>query len=298
MRIAAVVVTHNRPRLLHQVIDALHAQTRAVNALFVIDNASGAETQALLCNMRDVTALRSDVNLGGTGGFRLGMERALTGGFDWIWLLDDDAIPRPVALQVLEQSLARLPSSTGAVCGMVREFGDIALVHRRRFTAMLGLERSIARSSYQGSAVQIDTGSFVGFMVSATAIAAIGLPDPAFFLAYDDTEYSLRLKRHGFSLWLVPGSIVDHMRVPAGRLRATVFERRHYFNIRNRIIVRKEYAGHRRLAGWLGCLVGIAIWLRSQGSFQGRTLRILLQALADGWHARMGGYPTSLIRLD
>lgn len=298
MRIAAVVVTHNRPALLRQVIAALLAQTRRPDVIYIVDNASRTDTQALLARMRDVVVLRSEVNLGGTGGFTLGMERARAGGCDWIWLLDDDAIPRAHGLEKLEQALLDLPSTTGAVCGTVREFGDLALMHRRRFTNLLGIESCLPRGAYDAPPVEIDTGSFVGFLASTVAIEAIGLPDTAFFLAYDDTEYSLRLKRAGFDLWLIPDSIVDHMRTTESRLRSTMFERKHYFNIRNRIVVKKKYATFNTLSAISGCLFGIALWMRSKGRFRLYTLRILMRALSDGYSARLGGYPPSLIRLE
>ncbi|MBC7514620.1 MAG: glycosyltransferase [Herminiimonas sp.] len=298
MRIAAVVVTHNRPALLRQVIAALQAQTRRPDVIYIVDNASRTETQALLARMRDVVVLRSEVNLGGTGGFALGMERARAGGCDWIWLLDDDAIPRAQGLETLEQALLDLPSTTGAICGTVREFDDIALMHRRRFTNFLGIERCLPREAYETRSVEIDTGSFVGFLASTAAIEAVGLPDTTFFLAYDDTEYSLRLKRAGFDLWLVPDSIVDHMRTAEGRLRSTTFDRKHYFNIRNRIVVKKKYAAFNTVSALSGCLFGIALWMRSKGRFRLHTLRILIRALADGYNTRLGGYPPSLIRLE
>lgn len=298
MRIAAVVVTHNRPALLRQVIDALQTQTRRPDVVYIVDNASRTETQALLARTRGVVVLRSEVNLGGTGGFTLGMQRARAGGCDWIWLLDDDAIPRAEGLEKLEQALLDLPSTTGAVCGTVREFGDLALMHRRRFTNLLGIERCLPREAYHTQPVEIDTGSFVGFLASTVAVEAVGLPDTAFFLAYDDTEYSLRLKRAGFDLWLVPDSIVDHMRAAEGRLRSTMFERKHYFNIRNRIVVKREYAIFNNLSAFSGCLFGIALWMRSKGRFRLYTLRILMRALADGCNARLGAYPPSLIRLE
>ncbi len=298
MRIAAVVVTHNRPALLLQVIKALEAQSRLPDAVYIVDNASRTETQALLAKVHDVVVLRSEINLGGTGGFTLGMERARAGGCDWVWLLDDDAIPRADGLEKLEQALLDLPSTTGAVCGAVGEFDDLALMHRRRFTSLLGIENCLPREAYGSRPVEIDTGSFVGFLTSVAAIDAVGLPDTAFFLAYDDTEYSLRLKRAGFDLWLVPDSIVDHMRTAEGRLRATVFERKHYFNIRNRIIVKRQYATFNNLSALAGCLFGIALWMRSKGRFRLYTFRILLKAIADGYNTRLGSYPPSLIQLE
>ena len=294
VRIAAVVVTHDRPELLQRVINALHAQARPCDRIFIVDNASGTVTQALLEPLTGLTVLRSDINLGGTGGFTLGLKRACAEDYDWIWLLDDDAIPRLDALAELENALCHVPGRIGAVCGTVREFGQVATMHRRMFTPLLGREATVSTTDYAEPMVAIDTGSFVGFMVKATAVASVGLPDPAFFLAYDDTEYSLRLKHAGFGIWLIPSCIVDHMRTATGRLRSTEFGPKHYFNIRNRIVVKKRYARLPGLAGMSAWLFGLGLWLRSPGRFQRHSWRILARAVSDGHHGRLGRYPRAL----
>jgi GT2 family glycosyltransferase len=298
MRIAAVVVTHNRPQLLKQVLAALRGQTRVPDRVVVVDNASDEPTRTLLAQSAGLTVLRSDTNLGGAGGFALGIEHACAAGFDWIWLMDDDAIPRPDALAWLEQAVDGAPLATGAVCGAVREFGDIAMVHRRYYGERSAIERVLPRQAYRKQAVPVDTASFVGFMVAAQAVEHVGLPERDFFLAYDDTEYSLRLRRAGWAIWMVPTSIIDHMRATRGRLRSGPFGRKHYFNVRNRIVVARRYASLPALAAGAAALYGALLWLGSAGRFRPGAFRIFLRAIADGMACRLGGYPADLARLE
>lgn len=300
MRVAAVVVTHNRPDLLQQALAALRLQTRPLDAIVVVDNASDAASAARLGRPDDVTVLRSDTNLGGAGGFALGMAHAFAAGHDWIWLLDDDAIARPDALARLFDAFDALggPSAdVGALCGTVREFGDIALQHRRRYHHATGLERALPLASYAGAPCRTDTASFVGLLVSATAIARAGLPEPAFFIAYDDTEYTLRLGRAGLAIWLAPASVVEHLRERRGRLRAGPFGSKHYFTIRNRIAVARGYASLPLAPTGVGITFALALWLASGGLFQRGALRILLRAIGDGVRGRLGAYPEALARL-
>lgn len=297
MRVAAVVVTHNRPELLLQALAALHLQTRPLDAIYVVDNASLDAGAARLDGKHGVTVLRSDVNLGGAGGFALGMARAFQDGHDWIWLLDDDALARSDALARLLDALDGPAKDAAALCGTVREFGDIALQHRRRYHLLTGLERPLPRQAYLGPPCRAATASFVGLLVSSAAIAQAGLPEPALFLSYDDTEYSLRLGRAGLPIWLVPASVVEHLRERAGRLRAGPFGRKHYFTIRNRIAVARSYASLPALAAGVALLFALALWLASGGAVQRDALRILLRAIRDGLHRRLGPFPDELIRL-
>jgi GT2 family glycosyltransferase len=297
VRVAAVVVTRNRPELLLQALAALQLQTRPLDAIYVVDNASDAASTARLGRPAGVTLLRSDVNLGGAGGFALGMAKAFEAGHDWIWLLDDDALARPDALARLLEALDGPAQGAAALCGTVREFGDIALPHRRRYHLPTGLERPLPRRAYEGPPCRTDTASFVGLLVSSAAVAQAGFPEPALFLSYDDTEYSLRLARAGLPVWLAPASVVEHLRERRSRLRAGPFGRKHYFTIRNRIAVARAYASLPFLATGVALLFALALWLASGGCVQRGGLRILLRAIGDGLYRRLGPYPDELVLL-
>lgn len=296
MRIVTVVVTRDRPQLLQQVLAALQAQHRQPEHVVVVDNGSGPETGAVLARQPGLEVLRTAGNLGGAGGFALGMRHALAGGCDWIWLLDDDAVPRPDTLERLAKAFmpAGAVAAPGAVAPAVFEFGGLALAHRRRYHLASGIERAVAPADYCRAAVEVDTASFVGLLVSARAVAACGLPDAALFLSYDDTEYCLRLRRAGWPLWLAPGSVVDHLRAPAGRMRAGPINARHYYNLRNRVVVARRHARLPLLAGSVATLTGLGLWLGCRGRFRKSAWRIVRQALADGWAGRLGPCPAFL----
>lgn len=295
-RIAALVVTRDRPQLLLRVLQALHAQQRRPDRLIVVDNASGAATSVALaaCTGMGMEVVRSDVNLGGAGGFALGMRHALAGSCDWLWLLDDDAVPRPDALALLAGALGGPASGAGAVAPAVREFGALAPVHRRRYSLWSGLEWSLGPGHYARACAAVDTASFVGLLVAARAAVPAGLPDADLFLSYDDTDYCLRLRRAGWPLWLVPASVIDHLRSPEARMRAGPIGPRHYFNLRNRIVVARRHARLPRLAAGVATVTGLLLWLGCRGRFDRGATRIALRALTDGWAGRLGGYPALL----
>src|SRR5207342_2644258 len=102
-RVAVVIVTYNRADLLDRMLDGLAAQTRPADAVFVIDNASGDHTAEVLNNRLDLPlhVTSSQTNLGGAGGFHLGMRQAFEAGYDRIWLMDDDVVPAEDCLEVL-----------------------------------------------------------------------------------------------------------------------------------------------------------------------------------------------------
>ncbi len=239
--VTAVVVTRDRPALLNLCLSALVKQTRVLQRIIVIDNASGTETKTVLANWENADVFVLAENSGGAGGFAEGIKQALTHATDWIWLLDDDAIPESDCLACLMSAVPKLPQQAGAVCGSVWEFGRLALRHRRQFKPS-GFEHAVHGDNYAKNRVEIGTASFVGLLLKADTAREIGLPDARFFISYDDTEYSLRMRRFGWSLWLIPAAVVVHRRNPDSKLRFGPFGARHFYNIRNQAAVYRLYS--------------------------------------------------------
>src|SRR6202045_2258409 len=106
-KIFAVVVTHRRPDELAKSLDALSTQTRLPDHLIVVDNDGSGDSrisELVAAQPISTTYLGSRRNLGGAGGFALGMLHALAQGADWVWLADDDG--RPQDSPLLETLLA------------------------------------------------------------------------------------------------------------------------------------------------------------------------------------------------
>ncbi|MER3603731.1 MAG: hypothetical protein C4298_08345, partial [Thermus sp.] len=86
-RVCAVVVTYNRKELLRECLETLRGQTRKVDHILVVDNASTDGTEEVLrAEFPEVEVLRLPENQGSSGGFHEGMKRAYEEGFDWLWL--------------------------------------------------------------------------------------------------------------------------------------------------------------------------------------------------------------------
>src|SRR5215475_6842838 len=92
--VVAVVVTMNRTELLAHSLKMIATQTRPPDHLVVVDNGPDQPAREVVdaCPVPS-TYLVSHRNLGGAGGFALGMLTALTMGAEWVWLADDDGRP-------------------------------------------------------------------------------------------------------------------------------------------------------------------------------------------------------------
>jgi glycosyltransferase involved in cell wall biosynthesis/GT2 family glycosyltransferase len=117
-RIAAVVLTRDRPELLERSLDSLEESETPVDTL-VIDNAStpaqSRRVSAVCAGRHRVRLRRSEVNLGTAAGRQLGIELSDS---DLVLFLDDDAELLPGALEHLLAELDEHPS-VGAVSATV-----------------------------------------------------------------------------------------------------------------------------------------------------------------------------------
>jgi len=240
-RIIGVVVTHKRRELLAQSLKVLAGQTRPLDHLVVVDNADEADVRELV-ESADVptTYLGSKHNLGGAGGFALGMLYALSLGADWVWLADDDGRPEgPEVLAKLLDCAQRhgLAEVSPVVC-------DIDQPDRLAFPLRRGVEWKRWRSELGDEDLLPGIASlFNGALFSAAAIDSVGVPDLRLFVRGDEVEVHRRLVRSGLpfgtclqTAYVHPNGADEFKPILGGRMHTQYpdNETKRFFTYRNR----------------------------------------------------------------
>lgn len=214
--ICVVVVTYNRKLLLLECLESLLKQMHPLDAIYLIDNASTDGTPEVLkekgyikgilsgqkepieaehtINMlfdgnkdRQVKVhyVRMNENTGGAGGFYEGVKRGYEKGYDWLWLMDDDAMTQENALK----SLFDVYELKKSMC-LESNYND--------------------DKEFKGRYKNITTVMFVGVMINKNVVSKIGFPRKDFFIYHDDGEYSKRMLENGFELIKVRDSMIKH----------------------------------------------------------------------------------------
>ena len=208
-RVSAVVVTHNRAHYLEKCIPLLEAQTRPVDQILVVDNASTDATAEVLAGFGDrVSVLTLEENVGGAGGFYRGMREAYERGFDWLWLMDDDTAPTETALERLLEANASANGRPPAIVASKVLWRDGSLHPMNRPWAKV-TDRGGVLAAAERNLMAMRAASFVSCLVHRRAIDAYGYPEPGYFIWNDDLEYTARVLRHETGYW-VPSSVVYH----------------------------------------------------------------------------------------
>ncbi len=264
-RVAVVVVTYNRADLLVGMLAGLAAQTRLPDAVIVVDNASTDHTRTILeqSSLPGLQRIHSPDNLGGAGGFHLGVKEAYGQGFDRIWLMDDDVVPavdclavllahdQPALMAVREDTRGRLVEKAATRFDLRN---PLAI---RPKTAMV--ESTYGERSSMPELVELENVAFEGFLVRRDVIDAIGLPDPSYFIFYDDVDFAVRARRAGFRIWAVRDAVL---------VRQLDFDQQHaldtwkgFYMFRNLFVVHFRYGENAlvRLKPWLIALAVVIL---------------------------------------
>jgi rhamnopyranosyl-N-acetylglucosaminyl-diphospho-decaprenol beta-1,3/1,4-galactofuranosyltransferase len=195
--VAAVVVTYNRKDYLAELLPTLLAQTRPLDAVYVVDNASTDGTDKLLAteyaDQPVVHVVRLETNSGGSGGFYAGVRQAYVDGHDWFWLMDDDVTALPDGLE----GLLRLGGDAGCIHGRRIDFHGGPFFWQPRMNETLGVPLPYLRDPFAGGnkVFATNSGVFEGMLVSRQVVSRVGPPDPRFFITWDDAVYGLMASR-------------------------------------------------------------------------------------------------------
>jgi rhamnopyranosyl-N-acetylglucosaminyl-diphospho-decaprenol beta-1,3/1,4-galactofuranosyltransferase len=232
--VIAVVVTYNRRQLLLEALAAVYAQSRAPDAVIVVDNASTDDTAAAVRAHYPSAALAGLTrNTGGAGGFAFGTALALARGADLIWFMDDDTVPEPGALAAMLDARRRFPGPPPAlVASRVRWTDGRAHPMNTPRTKPLVSKAELAAAAAVGCR-PIRSASFVSVLVDAGVCRQRGLPQADYFLWNDDFEFTTRLLR-GHTGLLCPASVVVHKTATFGSTDTDPGER-FFYEVRNKI---------------------------------------------------------------
>jgi rhamnopyranosyl-N-acetylglucosaminyl-diphospho-decaprenol beta-1,3/1,4-galactofuranosyltransferase len=281
-RVVAVVVTWNRRTLLAESLRAIQEQTTAPWRTIVVDNASDDGTAELLRTdfpTADVVATRT--NIGGAGGFALGLDRALRTDCDAVWLMDDDTVPEREALQALLIARRQYGHSVPALLAsrVVWTDGRDHPMNTPRVKPGASVEE-IADAAGVGC-TPIRSASFVSVLVDAACARQRGLPIADYFLWNDDFEFTTRVLRGSRGLYC-PASVVVHKTASFGSTNADPGAR-FYYEVRNKVWL---FLRSRGLSPTEKVLYGgstLRRWTRTLVASSERAT--LLRALRDGLRA-------------
>ncbi len=309
-RLAVVVVTFKRQELLSNLMDSFLALTSAPWRFVFVDNENSdatreivegfsrrveelwgpaAEPDALGGTNRVVYAPQAE-NLGGSGGFSKGVERAYELGAEWLWLMDDDVLVEPEAIA----RLSKWTDGHEVVQGRRYDYDGGPFYWQYRFIVPLGIYNPLAPSAFEeGGCKETNVMCFEGCLVKRTIVERIGLPDPRFFIYWDDALYGYLASKVTAPI-AVGDFILRRSREMRGwemgavRQLNSTSDMNRYYIMRNRGFMARYFAEHgdyNRILFGLGTLLTFAKETVRLLAVDRAHLRTGMASLFRGWRA-------------
>ena len=205
-----VVVTYNRSTLLTRLLQSIGEMDPKPGSVVVVDNASVDDTGAVVEAFRARTSTEGDGtggtevvyhrlpnNTGGSGGFSAGVDVAYERGATWLWLMDDDVEVIPDGLARMGQWATRFKS----IQGRRYDYDSSEFYWQYRLSIPLGIPIPFAPAGFDNSGYRVmNSGCFEGMFIHRDIVQQIGLPDPRFFIYWDDSVYGWLASRRTTSV--------------------------------------------------------------------------------------------------
>jgi hypothetical protein len=215
---AAVVVSWEGGPATERCVASLLAQDVALAAVVVVDNASGsgerARLRAVFSAHDAVRLLLLDENRQFAGGLNAGAAAAFAAGADRVLCLNNDTVVAPDAVRLLGAALDATPGAGIAGPRVVD------LTHPRRVLStgerhslpLLCVPRTLLRYRRAGARSPYPVSGVMGcaMLLTRACFEAVGGFTPEIEVYYEDVDFCLSARAHGFRAVVEPRAVVSH----------------------------------------------------------------------------------------
>ncbi|MBV9754847.1 MAG: glycosyltransferase family 2 protein [Hyphomicrobiales bacterium] len=226
-------------------LQALRASVGPSWHLILVDNASEDDSVFHLSGLgHDVTLIRSNINGGWTGGNNLGVQRALEDGYEFVFLLNNDAFVRPDTLSILMMHLLKNIERLPILGPVHRETGrqqySFVGTTRDRGTGFWSwtppdkVQPTDLHESFETCWIK-----GAGIFAHRAHFEKVGLFDERFFLDFDEIDWCYRATNAGYSLIMIRDAIIDHVGYASLGSRTSPLHT--YFMTRNKLLFAEKH---------------------------------------------------------
>lgn len=209
IKVGIITVNFNNTKDTLLCIDSTKTLDKATNFnIYIVDNGSTDNSLKELKKIKDITLIKSKMNLGFAGGNNLAIKKALKDGCDYVLLINNDALITDP--ETLTKLIKKNKGISAPVVKFQRNEEDVYDYGGR-------VDKVFGRNTHYESPFVIeslfptaDYYSGVCLLISKKVFEKIGLLDESYFLYYEDADFCLKAKHAGFRLTLCPEVTILH----------------------------------------------------------------------------------------
>jgi rhamnopyranosyl-N-acetylglucosaminyl-diphospho-decaprenol beta-1,3/1,4-galactofuranosyltransferase len=253
--VAAVIVTFRRDEQLKRNLESIRCQSFKPQYVIVVDNACSAATKVLVSEF-GYQYISGSSQLGGAGGYKLGLESSLKTNAELIWLLDDDGYPAFDCLSnQIEWSIKEELEISAPLCVSQSDHTQSSNPYILGMRKVSNIE-FLGKLNVRKNMIQL----FNGVLLTRSSIEKIGLPNAELFIRGDELDYFYRIRRARIKCGLVtsaryyhPSSISEYPNSRNSILGVVIpsDQKKKYYQFRNQgYLVRKHMLVTKGLLDW------------------------------------------------
>lgn len=240
-KICAVIVTHNSAKYIERLITQLMNQSFSFHKIVLVDNASHDWTVHIINRLSVINPIIDLIinidNLGGAGGFRVGLERALDYNTDYIITFDDDiSIDDQDYLQkIVQYAKVNYLDVTGSLV-LDAHNPDSTAYNYNVGNIVSHNKHHILASNDEISEIKL----FNGVLFTYAVIDHLKGPTPQFFIRGDEVDFRWQIMQAGYRVATCkqanlyhPQSLTEVITYRGGNIIDVTHQGKQYFSIRN-----------------------------------------------------------------
>ena len=297
--LSAVIVTYKRKELLGINIKSILDQTVHFDAIFIIDNCSTDGTYEYLksegwLDQELFRYIKTDSNIGGAGGFGVGVEAAFEAGSDWIVLMDDDGKAKnEQTFQILFDAADKFYKEGR---GNRKLFVNSLVQQGELLSFKIGNIYTVADAvkASQNGILEGVAHPFNGTLISRELVSEIGYPNKDFFIKGDEVDFKQRALDVGAYVVTVVESRYIHP-MPKTQERKVLgisvpffveAPWKEYYAARNFTYLYKKKGLYKAIAFELIFVKILAVFSMQCRKIE--TIKMVLKGVCDGWKEKLG----------
>ena len=217
-RVSIIVLNWSQAQLTLDCLASLETLTYPNFWTVVVDNGSTDDSVARIrAEYPDVEIVALAANLGYAEGNNRGIAHALARGADYVLILNNDTLVAPDMLSVLMDFAVSRPGLGIAGPTMLCVDPPDALFAagsvidwRRGLTVNRGMFQPTTDYPRPSAPEPVDFIAGCALLISRSLVEMVGALDSTYYLNYEDVEWCVRARRHGFEIWYVPQATLWH----------------------------------------------------------------------------------------
>ncbi len=257
-KIAIIIINWKKYDLTLNCIDSVLKSSYKNFKIILIDNEAQNSFPDEINKSEQIKIIKNENNEGFSKANNQGIKYSIKHGFDYVLLLNNDTLIKNDLIDSLIQQSSTLNQKI--IQPLILNYDGSKIWNaggkiNNFFGTFQILEKGKGFKNFKRNRTYTDWFTGCCVLIKVEIFNHVGYFDERFFAYYEDVDYSIRLKKMGYSIALMTNSYLQHYESASSKslnkIEGNLSPYVHYLNIRNHILLLKKHSKSFNLIGVL-----------------------------------------------